>query len=684
MKKKYILLITFLFIVFEINSQTIINEGFESGILNPAISFQSTGSFSSSPGIINNTNFESTKVFSFGKSTCGSSCFDNYKTTLIVTFPSPTLVDSIKWKEMEIDGNWGSQGKVLLDDVVFGGATLGAMPVNSTVPNSTPQLKAISINQMVTTIKFMVNDITNASEIIMDDLQIKYTLTPKIVGYEYWFNDDFANKTTTAVTSTQQLMINQTIPTTGLMQGINTINFRSFDNSGKYSSIISHFFYKTSLTESNQAPEIVAYEYWIDNDYANAVIVNTPVQQQLNINELMSMTTLNNGVHNFHIRFKDDAGLWSSVVSHFFYKTPEQIVTQNSITEYRYWFNNDFANAVNLSLTPNQQINLMDNLDLTQVSKGIHEVNFQFKDTLGRWSVVLTDIIEKIALPIADFSYSAMPYCDSTVVTFTDNSIDGDEYLWDFGDGNTSDLANPTHTYYTPDTYQVSLTVTDITLGTDSTIVIPVVINSLHTSSTITETACVSYTAPDGQIYITSGIKTAIIPNAAGCDSTITINLTINSVDVSVNQNGIILSANATADFYQWVDCNNGNSIINGETNQSFTATQNGSFAVKITQNGCTDTSACYTVTTVGILENTFSNDIIVYPNPTDGIVKIDLGKTLSEFSVSLTDVNGKLINQTSYKNTKMIELNLNAQPGIYLLTIYSENKKATIRLIKN
>jgi len=684
MKKIYILLITFLFIVFEINSQTIINEGFESGILNPAISFQSTGSFSSSPGIINNTNFGSAQAFTFGKSTCSSNCFNNYMTTLIITFPSPTFVAEISWKEMEIGGNWGSQGQLLLDDIPYALNTLGALPINSGTPDASPRLQSFSINQTLSSIKLTVVDITSASEILLDDLQIKYTLTPKIAGFEYWFNDDFANKTTTAVTSTQQLMINQTIPTTGLMQGINTINFRSFDNSGKYSSIISHFFYKTSLTESNQAPEIVAYEYWIDNDYANAVIVNTPVQQQLNINELMSMTTLNNGVHNFHIRFKDDAGLWSSVVSHFFYKTPEQIVTQNSITEYRYWFNNDFANAVNLSLTPNQQINLMDNLDLTQVPKGIHEVNFQFKDTLGRWSVVLTDIIEKIALPIADFSYSAMPYCDSTVVTFTDNSIDGDEYLWDFGDGNTSDLANPTHTYYTPDTYQVSLTVTDITLGTDSTIVIPVVINSLHTSSTITETACVSYTAPDGQIYTTSGIKTAIIPNAVGCDSTITINLTINSVDVSVNHNGIILSANATADFYQWVDCNNGNSIINGETNQSFTATQNGSFAVKITQNGCTDTSACYTVTTVGILENTFSNDIIVYPNPTDGIVKIDLGETLTEFMVSIMDVNGKLVRKTIYKNTKMFELNLNVQSGIYLLTIYSENKKATIRLIKN
>lgn len=508
---------------------------------------------------------------------------------------------------------------------------------------------------------------------------------PNIVGYEYWFNNDFANKTTTIVTSTQQLLINQTVPTTGLIQGINTINFRSFDDSGKFSSVISHYFYKTSVPESNLTPEIVAYEYWIDNDYANAVLVNTTIQQQLNINELMSMSTLNNGVHNFHIRFKDNVGLWSSVVNHFFYKTPEQIVTQNSITEYRYWFDNDFNNAVNLSLTPNHQINLVDNLDLTHVPKGIYEINFQFKDTMGRWSVVLTDSIEKIALPIADFSYSAMQYCDSTVITFADNSIDGDEYLWDFGDGSsTSSDANPIHTYYIPNTYQVSLTVTDAILGTDSTIVIPIVINSLHTSSTITEMACDSYTAPDGQVYTTSGIKTATIPNAAGCDSTITINLTINTVDVSVTQNGIILTANATADLYQWLDCNNSNSIISGEISQSFTATQNGNYAVKVTQNNCTDTSACFAVTTVGILENTFSNDITVYPNPTDGIVIIDLGEALSEFVVSIIDVNGKLIRQSTYKNTKIFELNLNVQSGIYLLTINSGNKKVTIRLIKN
>ena len=62
--------------------------------------------------------------------------------------------------------------------------------------------------------------------------------------------------------------------------------------------------------------------------------------------------------------------------------------------------------------------------------------------------------------------------------------------------------------------------------GCDSTITINLTIKN-STSSTITRSACGSYTAPDGVVYTTSGIKTAIIPNSKGCDSTITINLTI-------------------------------------------------------------------------------------------------------------------------------------------------------------
>ncbi len=50
-------------------------------------------------------------------------------------------------------------------------------------------------------------------------------------------------------------------------------------------------------------------------------------------------------------------------------------------------------------------------------------------------------------------------------------------------------------------------------------------------SHTLTTAACETYTAPDGQTYTNSGQYVAVIPNVDGCDSTITINLTINNND---------------------------------------------------------------------------------------------------------------------------------------------------------
>lgn len=507
----------------------------------------------------------------------------------------------------------------------------------------------------------------------------------KIQGYEYWFDNDFAGKTITTVTPTQQLTVNQLVSTSGLVSGIHTFNFRSFDNNNVYSSVASSFFYKTSAISTNPNPTVVAYEYWLDNDFANAVTVSMPAQQQVNINELISMTSIANGIHTFNIRFKDNLNIWSSVASSFFYKTTQQTVVQNQVVGYRYWFDNDFTNAVYMPVVANQQVNVMDNLDMTQISKGMHQIHFQIKDTLQQWSVVVTDSVEKISLPIANFAYTPQASCDSTIVQFTNLSVDGDTYFWDFSDGTTDTTANPTHIYNTIGHYLVSLTITDTLTGADNTYQTSLfVIGS--TSHSFSVTACNSYTSPSGNYtFITSGTYYDTIPNQWGCDSLLMIMATINhSPSNEVTRDGNMLTANASGVNYQWLDCDNGFSPLANETNQSFTATANGNYAVRVSQNNCADTSICYSITTVGILENTFSNDIIVYPNPTDDMVKIDLGEALSEFNVSLMDVNGKLIRQSTYINTKMFELNLDVQSGVYLLIINSRDKKATIRLVKN
>jgi uncharacterized repeat protein (TIGR01451 family) len=61
--------------------------------------------------------------------------------------------------------------------------------------------------------------------------------------------------------------------------------------------------------------------------------------------------------------------------------------------------------------------------------------------------------VEVLPLPEAGFSYSAV----DLTVTFTNTSSNADAYWWDFGDGITSTLENPVHTYAAGGTYIVTL-----------------------------------------------------------------------------------------------------------------------------------------------------------------------------------------------------------------------------------
>lgn len=61
-------------------------------------------------------------------------------------------------------------------------------------------------------------------------------------------------------------------------------------------------------------------------------------------------------------------------------------------------------------------------------------------------------------IPIADFVGSKKG-CQPLDVSFSNQSIYATSYVWDFGDGNTTSVQNPTHTFNVPGTYTISLTV---------------------------------------------------------------------------------------------------------------------------------------------------------------------------------------------------------------------------------
>ena len=221
----------------------------------------------------------------------------------------------------------------------------------------------------------------------------------------------------------------------------------------------------------------------------------------------------------------------------------------------------------------------------------------------------------------------------------------------------------------------------------DSTVTINLNVLTALTGS-VTTTICNSDSiVVNGATYNAANpIGTEIFNNIGpnNCDSTVTVNITVQSaIDVSVTQTNEILTSNQNGAVYQWLDCNNENTMIPTATNQAYTATLNGNYAVEVMVGSCIDTSSCIAITIVGIINNTFRNSIQIYPNPTNGNFSIDLGESYKYITVTMTNLKGKLMQYNKYNESQLLNLTLNHPAGIYLLSIESGNEKAVIRLVK-
>lgn len=204
-------------------------------------------------------------------------------------------------------------------------------------------------------------------------------------------------------------------------------------------------------------------------------------------------------------------------------------------------------------------------------------------------------------------------------------------------------------------------------------------------NSTATETveACKSYTWPiTGQTYISTGTYNGSIPNVAGCDSIITLDLTINSINTGVTLTDVItLQALQNGATYQWLDCDDNYAVIAGETNQEYITNANGNYAVEVTFNNCTDTSDCYTIDHVGLIENTITDQIQLYPNPSHGQFTLNFDNVEDQVQVRILTPDGKIIydNQTT---KKQLEFDLNIPEGTYFIEILANQKRTLLKLI--
>jgi hypothetical protein len=181
------------------------------------------------------------------------------------------------------------------------------------------------------------------------------------------------------------------------------------------------------------------------------------------------------------------------------------------------------------------------------------------------------------------------------------------------------------------------------------------------------------------RIWKTSGVYKDTLQNYQGCDSILTINLTVKNVDVSVTQSGKTLTATNTTGIYEWLDCANSMSPIGGETARTFTPKKSGNYAVQIEDNGCIDTSVCYAVTVVSVANVDDLSSFSVIPNPNNGIFDIKLPVECPNAVIRIRDISGKLIFEQSFEKLKQWHLELSKlnTSGLYTIEINSPQFKA-------
>ena len=255
---------------------------------------------------------------------------------------------------------------------------------------------------------------------------------------------------------------------------------------------------------------------------------------------------------------------------------------------------------------------------------------------------------------------ASLPISSNTTVTWT----------YDDGSGNLS-------------TQVQNVVINDITAPTPNQAILPEIVSYCDVQSVVDPLAT------DNCIGSISGTTATTFPITAtttitwsyddgnGNVSTQNQLVTINTIDATVSLSGVTISSNQTnGATYQWVDCLNGNAPINGATNASFTATQNGQYAVEITIGNCTVTSSCTTISTVELEENQLVL-VSVYPNPTKDFLSVESSEQIE--SIVIYDVTGKQVQQEGTNHFSVDQL----ANGPYVLHIQTTNGTAIKRFVK-
>ena len=168
----------------------------------------------------------------------------------------------------------------------------------------------------------------------------------------------------------------------------------------------------------------------------------------------------------------------------------------------------------------------------------------------------------------------------------------------------------------------------------------------------------------------TSGNITVTANNTCGNSPQATKSVTVNPTPTpTITQSGLVLSTAPGQGTYQWYL--NGSTIFGGTSN-TYTATSNGAYYVRVFSNpgNCNDTSNTIIVTQVGI-DEAVAKELNIFPQPNDGRFSIQLNDHLQPGDLRITNLLGAEVRTKTNLRDQKIEVEIiDKVPGIYFLSV--------------
>lgn len=541
---------------------------------------------------------------------------------------------------------------------------------------------------------------------------------------EYFFDTDpgVGNGTAVNITAMDSAVLNNlSVPTTGLSAGFHTLFIRYRGTDGKwglYEGERTFYVMPANTTPTVHNSQINKAEYFFDTDpgVGNGTAINITATDSAVLNSITAPTTgLSAGTHHLFIRYRGTDGKWG------LYQGRQFLVCGSVLAASAISGDTAVCTGTTLSLNgttvpdasnyiwqgPNSYMATglsLQRTNVTSVMTGTYTLIAVRTGGTGcdtSRSTVMVIVNQPSASQLsqtictgASYNFNNMELTQGGVYNDTLTSSMGCDSVVTLTLTVTPPLQGSFNHEICPGS---SYTFNGVALtqggtykdtvqtqqGCDSIVTLNLTVKSIATSS-LTGSICIGDTFSFAGMQLTQGgVFHDTLIGSNMCDSIVTLTLAVSLVDTSVTVDNITLTANSTvATAYQWIDCSNGNVPISGETDSGFTATVDGDYAVIVTEGTCSDTSSCYSISimTTGINTLASAEIVVVSPNPTTGMLTVSFGSERA--TVTLMNINGQTISTQIAENIIVFNLN-DMVSGIYLLKVQTAQYSKVVRVVK-